>query len=1129
MDKAVSAGTIAQRNLTSCRDVAGIFDLFRQLHYPVEAQAVGLTIEADELRGGLRDQVEARYLVAEIPPRRLGEQPVTITLFVLKPSDQKAEIIRGIAQQWTQRFVGNHLLLFVARERDPQAAFRQITFVNTRRLGEGSEVKIKLNKLIVEREHPTRHDLDTVNSIALAPAQSVPTVVYAQQCQAFDVERVTNAFYKEYARRFQDAKARIKQENPGIVGFYEPARLHTFTQRLFGRLMFLYFLQKKGALNNRQDFLNYWYERAEKENENFYCYVLETLFFETLNVQRPAGLSARFGKIPYLNGGLFAADEHDLRGHIYLDNELFDAGSESGLLYFLGNHNFTIEEDTPLEVEVALDPEMLGKVFENLLESEERGKSGTFYTPRPVVAFMCREALATYLVRETQLDEERLAALLDEAEMGTPVLFKGEPKLSNQTLPRSLRQRVDTALFSVRVLDPAVGSGAFPLGMLALLVGVRRALYRIEGVAVAPHSHMIEGWKRDFIRDCLYGVDIKQEAIEIARLRLWLSLVVDANPFDMEPLPNLDYKLMSGDSLIETCDGVEIYPTRPIDTAGKAETKEMFESSTKLLIRKLHTLTDTLYQPDEQINRAELKQHIHETEYAIVNEKLEEQEKQNETKLNELLSKLRWVQGRKLPKEEKEIEKLQRKIALVKQAKADIRAGKTLPFFLYRLHFASVFEEKDGFDIVIANPPYVSIEHMTSNQKNSLKLAYSEIASGRADLYVYFYARALQLLHEGGTLSFITSNKYFRAGYGAKLREVLTNETQVKLVLDFGDRPVFDAAAYPCVVVTSKGRPGVDHCYSSWTASPTYNVEELNKLEAYIYREGQLQRQEDGVAPAWGTSAEQALAKKIKSKGTPLGEYVHEKIFYGIKTGLNKAFIVDQAAYDRLIAEDPRSAEVLKPYLCGEDIKLYKIDWKNKWLIYTYHGIEIKNFPAIERYLTHFKKSLEERATEQAWYELQQPQNAYFSAFEQPKIVFPDIAQQPKFVWTESPFFISNTAYCIPTEKVFLSGLLNSKLIHFIYASISPQIRGGFFRFIYQYMEKLPIVEPNEKSQNTLLNAINKFQKQGYDQSLQQEIDNIIYTTYSLSQDEIITIEEWHSKQTKTSAEIEAPLQSEDE
>lgn len=1113
-----SSPAIVKHDVEACVDVSSVFLLFYKLRYPVEQIVMQVPLEEGDLPGSLHDGIVARYPIAHIGGHAPGDPQLSVTLFDLKPHLQRSQLIRGIAQTWTRRFFGEHLFVFTVKDRPTQQVIEQLTFVNTRRLGEGAQVRIKLHKLQVERRNPTRHDLDTLNSIALPPVGIATEQVYQRQCEAFDVERLTSTFYREYARRFRAIQSRIQQDNPAIEAFADPTKLHTFTQRLFGRLMFLYFLQKKGALNNDHQFVKGWYEETVRREENFYRSILEPLFFETLNRSR-AAMQSRFGRVPYLNGGLFSPDADDYVGVVTLADSLFDTRHPDGLLYFLENHNFTIEEDTPLEVEVALDPEMLGKVFENLLEEEERGQSGTFYTPRPVVAFMCREALAAYLTRQVQLTGDPLGWLLDEAETGEPIRdADGAPLLNTHNLPRPLRERIDRALEQVRILDPAVGSGAFPLGMLALLVGVRRALFRVGGVSIEQQTPLVEGWKRNFIRDCLYGVDIKREAIEIARLRFWLSLVVDADPFEMEPLPNLDFKLMAGDSLIETIHGTAIYPTRPAES--QTSQLSLMESETQRLIHRLRELKDEYFQPSEGRSASAIKEEIVQTEREIVLEALREREQLNQEQLSHLSTSL--VKGLSTKANRAEIEILRHNVQITQQAIADLEAGKPLPLFLYRLHFASVFEEKDGFDIVIANPPYVRHERIPQETLRALKATYTVVQHGMADLYVYFYARALELLHADGVLAFISSNKFFRAGYGKGLRDLLTHQTQAQIILDFGDVPVFDAAAYPCVVLTIKGRPAADHTYRGLAANNHIDLEKLNNIfENMALTNLQVQ----GVQPPNSNSSDSALKQKLLRMGIPLSKYVNGKMYRGVVTGLNKAFVIDQLSYDQLIVEDPRNAEIIKPMLRGRNLGRYTAYSAGQWLIFARRGINIGRYPTIERYLSQFKEDLQPRQPGQEgqgrkpgryqWYEIQDSVD-YYEAFERPKIIYPDIASQAEFSWDESGAYVGNTTYFIPTEKKYLCALLNSCLIEYLYASLSPQIRGGFFRFFGQYMEQLPIVEPPLGDQIQLAALVDQLQAlrgQGVQiERLESEVDAIVYRTYGLSQEEIAEIERWHAE-----------------
>lgn len=1112
---ATAAPAITLSDLSACTDVAAISDLFRRLRYPVATPPIAVPLDESELPAALREGVAARYLIARVGGARPGAPAVDVTLFVLADPARQSALVRGIAQAWTRRFPGNHLLVFAVPDAARGGDFERITFVSTERLGEGAQLRVKLRKLIVERRHPTRHDADTLNHIALAPA--VPddaTAAYKAQGEAFNVERITSEFYRGYSKLFHAVLARIEAENAHVHLPDGRPWQRTFTQRLFGRLMFLYFLQKKRALNGDPNFVSEWYKRAVHDGDNFYVDVLAPLFFETLNQPREGARSPQFGRIPYLNGGLFAPDG-DLPQDIVVPNEIFDSNSSDGLLYFLDNHNFTVEEDTPLEVEVALDPEMLGKVFENLLEAEERGQSGTFYTPRAVVAFMCREALAAYLERTTGIDAERLGWLLDEAETGEPARDEqGHERLTHHTLPRTLRDKLEWALLDVRVLDPAVGSGAFPLGMLALLVGTRRALYRIAGVSAAPSSQLVEGWKRDFIRDCLYGVDIKSEAIEIARLRLWLSLVVDADPFDMEPLPNLDYKLMAGDSLIETFDGVEIYPTRPRgDAAAPTQHTLIADSAVPALIHTLHERQAAYFQPDGAATRDTLKREIQQTEYDIVRETLRARRENERQKLEAVIQKLANLQGKAEPRDLlAERQRIEHSIAVTDAALADLKAGKPLPFFLYRLHFASVFAEKDGFDIVIANPPYVSILNMEPAYKEELKRAYPDVAGGRVDLYVYFYARGLDLLNAGGTLAFISSNKFLQAQYGRGLRDLLSRDTSMELIIDFGDAGVFDASAYPCVLITQKLLPAREHTYIAVAASRDLN---LDKLAQAVALQGLHLEQASGVTAPSAAGNVALLVDKLLRMGQPLEQHIGRKSFRGIVPG-RQAFVIDEQTYHRLVAEHPRSSEILRPYLRGRDVARYEIRPAGLWLIYTYHGINIDQYPAIKKYLEPYKADLEERVTDQPWYELQQPQMAYRQALEAPKLLSVKFGLQASFVYDPDGFYSNNaTSFVSPAPK-WLTAILNSSLCDLVLISLCPQVQNGYSQFFNFAVDKLPIVEPSAGDKRRLEELVDALQALGGQgpqaAALEREVDAIVYRTYGLSTEEIAEIERWHAE-----------------
>ncbi len=608
-------------------------------------------------------------------------------------------------------------------------------------------------------------------------------------------------------------------------------------------------------------------------------------------------------------------------------------------------------------------------------------------------------------------------------------------------------------------------------------------------------------------------MDIKREAIEIARLRLWLSLVIDADPFEIEPLPNLDFKLMAGDSLIETFQGITIYPTRPAN--GQARQLALIESDTQPLIRQLHALKDDFFQPTGTKTPRELREEILQIERQIVLEALRERRQRNQERLEHLSESLVNV----LPTQthRAEIEALRSDIETTDQAIADVRAGETLPLFLYRLHFAHVFEEKDGFDIVIANPPYVRHERVAPDMLRTLRATYPTVQHGMADLYVYFYARALQLLREGGTLAFISSNKFFRAGYGKGLRDLLADQAQVQAILDFGDAPVFDAAAYPCIVIATKGQPAPDHTYRGLTAN---NKTEPEMVVMAFTRAAQPLAQSQGVQPPASSSGASALVQKLMQMGTPLGRYANGKMYYGIKTGLNEAFVIDLATRDRLIAEDIRSAELIKPFLRGRDIGRYFLHDPQLFLLYIGWHCQIANYPAIQAYLEQYREQLASRTETKTgrvpWFALSRYAADYYPAFGQPKTLSVRFGLQNGFVYDEQGFYANNATSFFSPGKKWLTAVLNSSVCNICLISICPSVQNGYTQFFLDKMDLLPIVEPSPEDQERLAALVDQLQGLGGQgpqaEALEREVDAIVYRTYGLSDEEIGEIERWHAE-----------------
>jgi len=1128
---------LALEDLRLARDPDCLLALFRRLAYRVEPELVHL--DPADLEFPERAGIQRCFLLADHP----GPPGLQVLLFELD-GVRMAEL-RLLARDLLAR-PGHYL--FVAVPGMPP--YTRAVFVHPRRLGDG---RVGIRKLVLDPAHPTRHDLDVLEGIAADGLADDPDALYLRQAQAFDVERLTDRFYRAYAGLFHRTVARVQEANRGHRRLATPEGARAFTQRLLNRLLFLYFLQRKGWLAGDPHFLTHQARHLAEADPpgNAWRDLLRPLFFDTLNRHRLNDLSP-WGDVPYLNGRLFEPVDPDTDEQAFLPDDLFDPHDPQGLLGFFNGYNFTVAEDTPLEQEVALDPELLGKVFENLLEEAERGQTGTFYTPRSIVHYLARRALWLYLEEQTALPADRLSlAFADPAftSSAPPPPCSPAPVLSVAEA-----DKIERALERVRALDPAVGSGAFLVGMLHELVALRRACFAARGVVVPRGSSLVARWKRDFIAHSLYGVDVKPEAVEIARLRLWLSLVVDVDRAQAESLPNLDYKLMVGDSLRETLDGEPILPALP--TASGGFPVEPFQGALPGVPGRpvqlglgmgaadqaragLAALKERYFAAEEKWERDDLRAQIEGQERAVVLAALEEKLANVDARVQQLVAKGSQVNWQGLRREKDELERLAGRKARLADLAERVRRGEPLPFFLYRLHFFEVFAsspspsqgegrgegasfaspsqgegrgEGGGFDIVLANPPYVRME-LIKEQKAEFRQAYPEVYDGRADLYVYFYARGLDLLRPGGVLAYISSNKFMRARYGGGLRRLLVEQTTLEAVVDFGDLPVFAATTYPSLVIARKGQPPAGHAPSLLTVSDMGAVERLEEeVSRRAWTLPQVALRTEGWTLERGDVVR--LVEKLRAAGRPLAEVVEGRFYRGVVTGLNDGFVIDEATRQRLIEEDPRSAEIIKPWLRGRDVKRWRVDWAGLYVIFTYHGVDIECYPAIRTYLEPFREQLERRATSanHAWYELQQPQMGIYPEFEKPKIVWPDIARRCEFAYDVVGHYGGNTLYILPTDNLLLLAVSNSRAIEFFYRQISSTIQNDFVRFIAQYVSQLPIPSAQTTERRALERLVRRLlalRGEGPEAAaLEQELNERVYRLFDLTAEETALIEE---------------------
>lgn len=680
--------------------------------------------------------------------------------------------------------------------------------------------------------------------------------VLAQLEEAFNIEKVTREFFEKYRELFLWTKETLDEtvkKDRKIREDFEAKGVDTvdFSKKLLGQIVFLYFLQKKGWFGVKRDaawgtgpknFLRELFEGKHGSYKNFFNDILEPLFYEALARERDDDFYSRFNcKIPFLNGGLFdPINNYDwVHTDILLPDDLFSNGYKTkegdkgnGILDIFDRYNFTVKEDEPLEKEVAVDPEMLGKVFENLLEVKDRKSKGTYYTPREIVHYMCRQSLINYLATELEgkVSKEDIETLIKYGEhLGeneATMEAKGrETSTYFYKLPESIRQNaelIDEKLATIKVCDPAIGSGAFPIGMMTEIVLTRSTLSSY----VKDPKWTLYNFKWNCIHNSLYGVDIDPSAVEIAKLRLWLSLVVDEDDIrQIKPLPNLDYKIMQGNSLLEEYEGVRLFDDKLISTvnfdkekqASALKEKQAELSSEYIRLHQADKLTrDKRQQIDEKLKKisTQIKRFEQSGKKVEENASLFDIYSIAKKKSDELkrLHKEFFETTQKTKKDElkKQIERLEWDLieaTLKEQGKKTqlgdiekLRKANTKPFFLWKLHFSDVFQEKGGFDVVIANPPYIDSESMARTGQGDVREAIQktyEMTKGNWDIYIAFFELGFKRMNKSGTLTFITPDKWISKPFGNELRKRTVNN--IFAILKAG-REIFDAAKVDSIV-----------------------------------------------------------------------------------------------------------------------------------------------------------------------------------------------------------------------------------------------------------------------------------------------------------------------------------------
>jgi len=852
---------------------------------------------------------------------------------------------------------------------------------------------------------------------------------------------------------------------------------------------------------------------------NFFNDILEPLFYEALAVERQADYYSPFKcKIPFLNGGLFdPLNDYDwVHTDILIPDELFSNKKKTkqgdigtGILDVFDRYNFTVKEDEPLEKEVAVDPEMLGKVFENLLEVKDRKSKGTYYTPREIVHYMCQESLINYLATElkNQVKREDIETLIKHGEtaLENDALVSGQGEEKGRykyKLPKSVRESnelIDQKLADIKVCDPAVGSGAFLVGMMSEIVRTRSVLARLNDPNEEPN---IYDFKRDAIQDSLHGVDIDLGAVEIAKLRLWLSLIVDEEDYKhIKPLPNLDYKIMQGNSLLEEYEGIKLIDERFFK---KHEEKELVKKRLKDQQSKLQREYFDLHSNNKltSTKKTEIEKNLKKIEKQL---KVLEQPKTNgqdpfdifgQTEARSKAEKLLELHERffnvyhKSEKESihKQINELTWSLietTLKQKGKEDkledvkrFQRTNTSPFFLWQLNFAEVFRTKQGFDVVIANPPYVVLQEDRKDQSTYeyIKKKYS-VASYKIDLYHLFIELGVRRLSPTGTLCFITPSNFTTNNYAIKLRRFLTDIAGIYKLLFF-DEGVFDASVDNAVFFAQQSRLD-ENIFTCHKAALKYGlkIELLGTLD----KERLYNDKHALFVPSMSDEVVE-LIDKIDSKSKPLGEIAY--VNFGMQLRNRKEYPNDVLD----IAKGGRKTKWHRQCYAGKDVHEYYVEYNGK---YCYFNRDAKMGGCWDEDKHSTKK----------------------------KILIRQVGSYPIAGIDYKGYAVLNAAFMIIIKSnivspEYLLALLNSKLMRFVWVNKYADRRKDFPKIKGDYLKLLPILTNiDDTSENMIEKAVTKVisyskaDKHQLATASRKTIDKTIYRAYGLTPEEIAIIE----------------------
>ena len=960
--------------------------------------------------------------------------------------------------------------------------------------------------------------------IELANKKNYGSIYLTDVIDAFSVERLNKEFFNGYKAQYKKFVDTLSDTKPH----------RDYVKKLLGRLVFLQFLQKKGWMGVPVS--NAKWEGGDKNylsklvdnyanNNRLLSDVLEPLFFKTLNEKRNGDIAdGKLGeniKIPYLNGGLFDKDRID-----ELDID-FPYSYFKDLMDFFSQYNFTIDENDPDDSEVGIDPEMLGHIFENLLEDNK--DKGAFYTPKEIVQYMCRQSVIQYL--KTHEPSDQYADAIEQ--------LINDSVVSPMLQSKSIATRFIQLLKEVKVCDPAIGSGAFPMGILYVLY---HAIHHLHSHA-EPHGNFDSTQtKRDIIQNNIFGVDIEQGAVDIARLRFWLALVVDADK--PQPLPNLDYKITCGNSLLSR------YPIdAPIENVFVEYNKGKKEDE-KMTLAKYKELVSNYTNTSNHQTKELFRKTIEDIKCAFKTE-LSKQFKERLAKLRGKVIMLEGptLFGERTKAEKAELKKLKKKLNTLEKEQEDIQTNKLyVDAFEWRFEFPQLLNDDGdfmGFDIVIGNPPYLRIQGIRdANPSFAEELVKKyESSTGSFDLYAVFTERGLQIIKHSGIVNYIMPDKWTNAAFGKGLRSVVTSKKSAYKIISFGAYQVFNASTYTALqwfVPNSK-----ELHYYQLDRNLTTNQElgiylnSINNIEASIIDNEKLTKDQWTLTVGVTSS----ILKKLESHPRRIAD-VFDKIFQGLATSKDDVYFLYDCqedekyiiGYSKQLNRNIKIEKgLVKPLLKGEDVHRYDNIKTNRYVIFPYklnNGKAVLYsekdlsvlFPNGYSYLKECEDILRNREKgrfniDGEWFQYGRKQGILYA--EKEKLVAPEISLGGNFAYDDKGEFYSTTkvyGYIKKSNIVegykFWMALFNSRLFWFFIQNTGYVLRGGYYTFKTDYVNPFPVPKDiPQKIEEAIVRVVDDILMQKKDnpqvdtKSLEREIDFLVYKLYGLTYDEVLIVD----------------------